>query len=149
MLGPPTDHFDLAKAAALTGNPAVIPGWLRTGLFALLGLFVLWRADLRDSPRRTVSLVCLTIVLFLLWSKGWSPQWQVFLFPLVLLALPYRRAVLSVLTLSAVNLAEWPVLLSRGMTGWLYLTVPLRTALLVLLAADLWRHLRARDSRRS
>jgi hypothetical protein len=67
----------------------------------------------------------------------------------VLLALPYRRGILSVVTLSVVNLAEWPVLLSRGMTGWLYVTVPLRTGLLVLLAADLWRHLRARDSQRS
>jgi hypothetical protein len=88
-----------------------------------------------------VAFVCLTLVIFLLWSKGWSPQWQVFLFPLVLLALPYRQALLFVLTLSAVNLAEWPVLLSRGMNEWLYLTVSLRTGLLLLLAVSLWRRM--------
>ena len=87
-----------------------------------------------------VAFVCLTLVLFLLWSKGWSPQRQMSLLPVVLLALPYRRALLFVMTLSAVNLAEWPVLLSRGLNQWLYLTVPLRTALLILPAFDLWQY---------
>jgi hypothetical protein len=45
--------------------------------------------------------------------------------------------------LSLLNLAEWPVLLSRGMNEWLYLTVPLRTILFVLLLIELiqtiWR----------
>ncbi|MEA3375489.1 MAG: glycosyltransferase family 87 protein [Chloroflexota bacterium] len=141
LLGPPIDRFDLTEAAAPTGNPAVVPGWLRTGVFGLLGLLIFWRADLENSPRQLVAFVCLTVVLFFLWSKGWSPQWQVFLFPLVLLALPYRRAVLCILTLSLVSLAEWPVLLSRGMNEWLYITVPLRSGLLVLLALDLWKHL--------
>jgi hypothetical protein len=67
-----------------------------------------------------------------------------FLFPLVLLALPYQRALLFVMTLSAVNLAEWPVLLSRGLNEWLYLTVPLRTGLFLLLAYELWKQVRPR-----
>lgn len=83
------------------------------------------------------------MVLFFLRSKGWCPQWQTFLFPLVLLALPYRPALLFVVTLSVVNLAEWPILLSRGMNGWLYVTVPLRTALFVLLGVELWEQLTA------
>jgi hypothetical protein len=145
LLGPPVERFDVSKAGEMAGNPARIPGWLRTGLFGLVGLTVFWRAELRESPRRLVSFVCLTVVLFLLWSKGWSPQWQVFLFPLVLLALPYQRALLFVMTLSAVNLAEWPVLLSRGLDEWLYLTVPLRTGLLILLVFTLWNHVRPQD----
>ena len=44
-----------------------------------------------------------------------------------------------VIGLTLVNLIEWPLLLSRGMNEWLYLTVPLRTVLLALLAAVLWR----------
>jgi len=44
--------------------------------------------------------------------------------------------------LSGISLAEWPVLLSRGMNEWLYLTVPLRTGLFVLLAVELWRRAR-------
>ena len=139
LLGPAAERFDVSTAGGLRGNPARIPGWLRTSLFGLIGLYVFWRAELKESPRRLVSFVCLTVVLFLLWSKGWSPQWQVFLFPLVLLSLPYQRALLFVMTLSAVNLAEWPVLLSRGLNEWLYVTVLLRTGLLIFLAFKLWR----------
>jgi len=142
LLGAATDHFDLAKATAPTGNPARFPEWLKTGLFGLLYLFILLRADLRENPRQLVAFVCLTLVVFFLWSKGWSPQWQVFLFPLILLALPYRQGLLFVLALSAVNLAEWPVLLGRGLNEWLWVTVPLRTGLFVLLAVELWRRAR-------
>jgi len=108
LLGAPADHFDLAMATAPSGNPARLPEGIRLLVFGLL------------------------------WSKGWSPQWQTLLFPLVLLALPLRRGVLFILVLSFVNLAEWPVLLSRGLNQWLYLTVPLRTGLFVLLLVDLW-----------
>jgi hypothetical protein len=43
---------------------------------------------------------------------------------------------------SAVNLAEWPVLLGHGLNQWLWATVIMRTGLLVLLAAELWRVVR-------
>jgi len=142
LLGAATDHFDLAKATAPSDHPARVPEWLKTGLFGLLSLFIFLKADLRENSRRLVAFICLTLVIFLLWSKGWSPQWQVFLFPLLLLSLPYRRSLLFVLALSGISLAEWPVLLSRGMNEWLYLTVPLRTGLFVLLAVELWRRAR-------
>jgi hypothetical protein len=61
------------------------------------------------------------------------------LFPLLLLVLPLRRSVLFILVLSFVNLAEWPVMLSRGMNQWLYLTVSLRTMVFLLLLVDLVR----------
>jgi hypothetical protein len=57
-----------------------------------------------------------------------------------------RRSVLFILVLSFVNLAEWPVLLSRGLNQWLYLTVLLRTGLFVLLVVDLWQAMRNRES---
>jgi hypothetical protein len=64
------------------------------------------------------------------------------LVPLVLLSLPLERAVLYLIVLTFVNIAEWPVLLSRGMNQWLYLTVLLRTGLLVLLVVEVWRRLK-------
>ena len=137
LLGSPADHFDLGKALAPDGNPARVPEWIRLGAFGLLYLFLFRKADLKGRPRRQVAFLALTLVVFFLWSKGWSPQWQLFLFPLLLLALPLRRSVLFILALSFVNLAEWPVLLSRGMHQGLYLTVPLRTLLFVLLLIDL------------
>jgi hypothetical protein len=133
LLGAPADHFDLAMATAPTGNPARIPEWIRLVVFGLVYALFFWRARLSENPRRLVAFVCLTFILFFLWSKGWSPQWQTLLFPLMLLVLPLRRGVLFILVLSFVNLAEWPVLLSRGMNEWLYLTIMLRTAIFVLL----------------
>lgn len=142
ILVPIVDHFDVEAAVRPMGNPARVPEWLKTGLFGLACLWLFWKAPSRSAPRQTVAFFSLFLVVFFLWSKGWSPQWQVFLFPLVLLALPYRRATLIVLVLSAVNLAEWPVLLGHGLNQWLWATVIMRTGLLVLLAAELWRVVR-------
>jgi hypothetical protein len=141
LLVAPADHFDLSVATIPVGNPARVPEWIRLVVFGLIYTGVFWQARLRESPRRLVAFVCVTLVLFFLWSKGWSPQWQTLLFPLLLLVLPLRRSVLFILVLSFVNLAEWPVLLSRGLNQWLYLTVVLRTALFVLLLAELARRL--------
>ena len=131
-----SDHFDPALATTPVGNPARIPTWMTLCAFALLYGLIFFKANLRTSPRRLVAFVCTTFLVFFLWSSGWSPQWQVLLYPLVLLVLPLQRAVLFILALSFVNLAEWPVMLSRGLNQWLYLTVPLRTVLLVLLLIE-------------
>lgn len=133
------DHFDRAAATTPVGNPPRLPEWTRLAAFGLLYAAAFCRSRLRESPRRLVAFVGVTFVVFFLWSKGWSPQWQTLLFPLLLLALPLRRGVLFILVLSFVNLAEWPVLLSRGLNQWLYLTVPLRTAVFVLLLVELGR----------
>ena len=90
------------------------------------------------------SFTAATCLVFFLWSKGWSPQWLVMLIPFVLIALPLRRALLYILILSFINLAEWPVFLSRGMNQWLYLTIPLRTVVFVLLLIELAQAMRAR-----
>lgn len=85
--------------------------------------------------------ITLTWALFLLWSKGWSPQWQMMLFPLVLLAFPGRNGVLFCVLFGMLNFLEWPILLSRGMIGWLWLTVSIRTVLLLGLAVAAGRTL--------
>ena len=141
LLVAPADHFDPAMATTPVGKPARIPEWIRLVVFGLVGGVAFWKTHLGESPRRLVSFVCITFILFFLWSKGWSPQWQTLLFPLLLVVLPLRRSMLFILVLSFVNLAEWPVLLSRNMFGWLWLTAPLRTALLVLLLVEVGRRI--------
>ena len=84
----------------------------------------------------------MTVLVFFLWSRGWRPQWLGTLVPLVLLSLPLERAVLYLVVLTFVNIAEWPVLLSRGFTQWLYVTVLVRTGMLSSLAVKLWRGVR-------
>jgi len=142
LLVAPSDHFDLAAATTPVGNPARVPEWIKLAVFGLVYALAFWKARLREIPRRLVAFVCFTLLQFFLWSKGWSPQWQTLLFPLLLLVLPLRRSVLFILVLSFVNLAEWPVLLSRGLNQWLYLTVVLRTVIFVLLSVELWRRMK-------
>ncbi len=138
LLGAASDHFDLQKATLPVGNPSRVPDLLRLAVFAALWALGLWKARLDRSPRAQVAFVAWSLVVFFLWSEGWSPQWQTLLFPLLLLALPLRRGVLFVLVLSFVNLAEWPLLLSRGLNQALYGTVSVRTALFLLLLVELW-----------
>ncbi|RME76640.1 MAG: DUF2029 domain-containing protein, partial [Chloroflexi bacterium] len=140
--GPLIDHFDPAKAVQPVNNPARIPTWLTFIPFGLLGLWVLTRP--RRLPDRRLDAVCFTaftFLLFFLWSQGWSPQWQTFLIPLLLLALPERQAVLFVVVLGFINFLEWPVILSRGLTQFLPLTIILRTLIFVLLAVKLYQML--------
>ena len=59
---------------------------------------------------------------------------MLYLLPLILLALPRRFAALMAFTLILINLLEWPLLLSRGLFWSLWVIVPLRTALIGLLA---------------
>lgn len=141
LLGSPADHLDLANATGQATSAGAL-GWAPLLVLVALYAAALWRARLDDRPERITAFVCLTLVLFFLFSKGWSQQWQCYLYPLVLLVLPLQRGLLFVVGLSLVNLAEWPVLLSRGMNESLYLTVPLRTTLLVLLAVVLWRRVK-------
>lgn len=136
-------RFDPQTVDLPQGNPALVPTWLTTLLFGVVYLWLWWKTPPALEPRRVVRFAALTVVLFFLWSRGWSPQWLGMLVPLVLLALPLERAALYLVVLTFVDIAEWPVLLSRGLNQWLYLTVIVRTLLLVLLAVDLWRRQRS------
>jgi hypothetical protein len=141
------NRFDSAAAKFSQSNPAVIPTWLTTLLFGALGLWLWWKMPSELEPRRVLRFTALVVVLFFLWLRGWSPQWLGILAPLLLLSLSLERAVLYVIVLTFINIAEWPVLLSRGLNGWLYLTVPVRTVLFILLAIDLWRLVKGKGLR--
>jgi hypothetical protein len=56
--------------------------------------------------------------------------------------LPVREAVLMALALVFINLLEWPLLLSRGYNWGLWITIPVRALLLVLLAVEFWTVIR-------
>jgi hypothetical protein len=143
--GPLLDRLEPTRAFDQLHNPARVPGWLSLGVAALIG-GGLWLAARRRYPgpwddHRLVVLLALTFAIFLMWSKGWSPQWQHWLVPLILLTRPNREGLLLVLTLAAVSFLEWPVLLSRGFAWGYWLTIPLRTVLFAAWGADLARRL--------
>lgn len=138
--GPLADHFDPLKAAQPVNNPARIPTWLTLIPFSLLGLYIFTRPQAVPSSYYDALLfTLLTFIIFFLWSQGWSPQWQTFLIPLLLLSFPEKRAVLFIIALSFINFLEWPVILSRGLNHLLPLTIIARTFILILIAIEAYR----------
>ncbi len=141
--GPIADHFDPARATTPLGNPPRISPWLTLAAFGLLYAYLFLvdgrRLTADGRPLSVVAFTGLTWCIFFLWSRGWSPQWQMLILPFILLGLPLGQAVLFSLALGFVNFLEWPLLLSRGWFWSLWLTVPLRTLLMVLLAVAFYR----------
>ena len=136
--GPEIERYQPDTAGNLRGYPARLPPWLTLIPFAILGAWI-WRRAQLDNDRSALAFLGLTWCLFLLWSPGWSTQWVLYLLPFILLALPERESLLFALTLVFINLLEWPVLLSRGYNWGLWLTITIRTLLLILLAVAFWQ----------
>lgn len=144
-------HFDPAQASAATGNPAVVPSWLRLGAAAAIGLFVFIRTR-RFDDKGLVAFVGITLLIFFLQAQGWSPQWVVQIIPLVLLAFPTRNGVLITIILSLATFVEYPFLFIRTgdtgghITGALVapftVLVLARTAILVGLCVAFYQRLR-------
>lgn len=136
--GPVAERLDSSPVFNSQGNPALINPLISLAVFAAIGLAAALKfrpsADPIARDRQSLALVGLAWTLFLLWLPGWSPQWVLYLLPLVLLALPDRQAFLFCPLLILVNLLEWPVLLSRGMFEFLWVTILLRTLLHLILA---------------
>lgn len=145
--GPLSDRLDPATATVPLHNPSRIPTWLTLIPFGALGLFLLLRPrTLKDENQDAIIFTALTFVIFFMWSKGWSPQWQTFLIPVLLLSLPERRAVLFIVALGFVNFLEWPVMLSRGLFELLPLTIITRTLIFAVLTFDLYRAISRHES---
>lgn len=122
-----------ASASISTGNPPVIPVWLSLIVLGGIGFIVFWKSSI-DSTIKLVGFSGFTLVMFFLWSPGYSPQWTLYLLPLVILCFENNRSRLLALVLILVNLLEWPILLSRGWIQFLDEIILLRTAIFILLA---------------
>ena len=101
--------------------------------------FILYtrRIDWQDN-RKAVAFCGLSISLFLVFSKGYSPQWIVNLLPFIVLLMPDLRGVAYCLLLMGANVLEFPlamVLLAEH--PWLFvIAVILRTVLLALVTVE-------------
>ncbi|MGC8879157.1 MAG: hypothetical protein ACP5R2_08030 [Anaerolineae bacterium] len=90
-------------------HAATLPWWLIAFLFLLLYTLI-WvqRADY-TQPRNVVALTGFTVTFFLLYSKGYSPQFLVYLLPFIVLLFPNRRGVAYSLLLTVLNVLEQPI----------------------------------------
>lgn len=134
--GPYSERTNPEMASVQTRNPAVINPLITLVIFLGLGLFVFFQRKI-PGANQLVVFTGFTLCLMFLWSPGWSPQWVLYLLPLILLSLPSRESILLVAALVLVNLLEWPVLLSRGLFTDLWITVITRNLILIL-ASYMW-----------
>ncbi len=142
--GPLVERFSAAYAALPLHNPSRLPSWLTFIPFAGLAVLALTRRPARGLAQDLPTFAALLLTLLFLWSKGWSPQWQLVAIPLLLLSLPLERAVLFIVVLGLVNALEWPVILSRGLTQLLPLTIGIRTLLFTTLVWEMYQQLVSR-----
>ena len=130
---PNIDRTIASSASISTGNPSVVPIWLSLLILGGIGFLVFWKANI-DTARQLLGMSGFTLIMFFLWSPGYSPQWTLYLLPLVILCFKYDRSLLLAMVLTLVNLLEWPILLSRGWFQYLDEIVLMRTAVFIFLA---------------
>jgi hypothetical protein len=135
------DRLDPSIAGIPRGLPAKIPTYLTLLPFAALGGWLFWRTRLQ-TDRSLVSFLGLTWIVFLTWSPGWSPQWILYLIPLILLTYSFKAALYGSSLLILLALVEWPTLLAHAAFEGLWLVVPLRLALFAWLAFRWYRLVR-------
>lgn len=138
-------------------NPVDAAYWVPPGAAVALAviaglLLVVWAGFAAPTKPRLAQLAFLAVLVFLLTTKVWSPQYSLWLVPLLALARPrWRLALVWQFTEIAVWIVTLTLLLgispggnaSHGIGyGWLMLTLVLRDGLLLAIAAlivrDMW-----------
>jgi hypothetical protein len=121
--------------------PTRIPWLLVTGLFGLVYAWFYTRRLNWSNPRNVLAFVGFTLALFMLWSKGYSPQWLGWPLFFIALLLPNLRGITYAVILSLGNIIEANFyFIMFPEERWLFAaTVLTRTLLLVVLAVEfLW-----------
>ncbi len=125
----------LAKGGQFTSH---LP-WTAIGLaFAVLYLWLYTRRYDWQQPRTPVAFAAVSVIWLFLYSKGWSPQFLVWILAFIVLLLPTMRGMAYAIFLSLLNFVEADIfLILLPDEHWLMIgTVLLRTALLSLLLIE-------------
>jgi hypothetical protein len=112
--------------------------WLITLAWIALYGFIFTRQANYNRPRKVIAFAGLTVALFMLSSKGYSPQFLVYVLPFILLLLPAGRGVVYMLALAGLNVLEQPVyfVLLPGAAWLLVFIVVVRFLIMLLLAVE-------------
>lgn len=115
-----------------------IPWGLVGTAFAALYLWLYTRPYDWSRVRTPLALSAASVILLFLYSKGWSPQFLIWVLVFIALLLPTARGVVVAVMLSLVNFVEANVfLILLPDEHWIMVTTVLvRSALLVLLMAE-------------
>lgn len=133
----PLDMRDLSWTPG-AAPPTRVPWLLVTALFGLTYAFFYTRPLNWAVPRNILAFVGFTLCLFMLWSKGYSPQWLGWPLFFIALLLPNLRGVTYAAILSLANIIEANFFfIMFPEEHWLLAaTVLIRTFLLVVLAIE-------------
>jgi hypothetical protein len=133
----PLDMRDLSWTPG-DAPPTRIPWLLVTAMFGLVYAFFYTRPLDWRQPRNVLAFVGFTQCLFMLWSKGYSPQWLGWILFFIALLLPNLRGVTYATILSIANIIEANFFFIMFPTQrWLFATTVLvRTFLLIVLAFE-------------
>jgi hypothetical protein len=106
--------------------------------FGLLYLWLYTRSYDWNRPRTPIAFTAASALLLFLYSKGWSPQYLIWVLVFIVLLLPTLRGVLIAVMLSIVNVVEADIfLILLPEEHWImWGTVLARTALLILLMVE-------------
>jgi hypothetical protein len=142
---PTRTQLDLATR--VYGNPPVIPSLLVLALFASLYLWLFRRPIEAHDPRHAIWFSTLMLMLFHLWSKGWSPQWATLIIPFILLSFPNQRGIGLILLLTGLVFLEWPLADALQSRSLLTIAIVGRTALFVYIGVRCGREFPATRER--
>lgn len=134
----PLNMRNLAGLQSTQWASTVPWGWVTVG-FGLLYLWLYTRRYDWSSPRTPVTFAAISVIWLFLYSKGWSPQFLVWIAAFLALLLPTLRGILLITVLTLVNLVESPIFfVMLRQAEWILVgTVILRTLLLLALAVEL------------
>ncbi len=135
--------LDMRDLSWMPGDapPTRIPWLLVTVVFGLIYGWFYTRPLNWQQPRPVLAFVGFTLCLFMLWSKGYSPQWLGWILFFIALLLPNLRGVTYAAILSIANIIEANFYFIMFPTErWLFAaTVLIRTFLFLVLAVEfLW-----------
>jgi hypothetical protein len=121
-----------------SAHPSSLPWPAITAAFALVLIWLYSRRLDYRSRLNVVALTGLTVNIFTLYSKGYSPQFIVQLIPFTILLLPNLKGVFYIILLECINFLETTVyFIVLPDKHWLLVTTVLfRTLLLVALTFD-------------
>jgi hypothetical protein len=139
-VAPFADRLDPATATA-GSHASTLPWGLVTAVFAVLFALVLWRAWGKDSPRQVVAAAGSVLALLLIYNKGYSPQYLMWIAPLLAVLWPGWKGAAYLALLSAINLVEYPLYFHFFPTAhWvLAVAVAARTVMLFAIGLDCLR----------
>ncbi len=132
--GPLTDRWTPALAFQSQRNVARIPAIIPLITAGLIGIFLIKKANPHTDLHR-IAMVGAGWTLLILASPGWSPQWILFILPIILLTFPTGKAIWTISLLICLSLTEWPVLFSRGRVDLIWMIIGIRTVFMILLFA--------------